>query len=241
MSNTPLAHILLLEDEQHLSMLLEFNLQQEGYTVTLATTLAEARQLVTSSAVFDLLLFDVMLPDGNAFELCQELRLEGVHTPLLFLTAKGSGEDIVTGLQLGGDDYMTKPFSLDELLARIAAMLRRKQWEDRPAPVTAEEITELTFAGNRINFVTHEVLARGKSVELTALELRLLKFFAEHANQVVTRKQILKEVWDVSPTIYTRTVDNFLVRLRRLFEKNPSAPQHFVTIRGVGYRFIPHP
>ena len=188
----------------------------------------------------DILILDVMMPHKNGYDVCQEVKsdpgLQDIH--VLMLTAKGTPEDIVTGLGVGADDYLTKPFSLSELLGRISAVLRRRQWErdSNPAP---EASSQLVFGENRVNFETFEVSARGEPVELTELELRLLRFFVDRPNVVVSRQELLEGVWQVNPHTNTRTVDNFLVRLRKVFELDPSEPKHFLTIRGVGYRFVP--
>ena len=232
--NTP--RILLVEDEEHLAFTLRFNLEEEGYSVDLAGTLEAARECI--GRPYDLILLDIMLPDGSGFDFCEELRTKGNFAPVLMLTAKGTPEDIVTGLGVGADDYLTKPFSLSELLGRISAVLRRRQWErdSNPAP---EASSQLVFGENRVNFETFEVSARGEPVELTELELRLLRFFVDRPNVVVSRQELLEGVWQVNPHTNTRTVDNFLVRLRKVFELDPSEPKHFLTIRGVGYRFVP--
>ena len=230
------SRLLLVEDEEHLGFTLQFNLMEEGYHVDWAKTLQQAREHITHS--YDLLLLDVMLPDGSGFDWCKELREQDSHVPILFLTAKGSPEDIVAGLELGADDYVTKPFALNELLARIKAMLRRTTWQTDPN-LEEDEIKTFAFDNHHINFETHEVVAHGKSVELTHLELRLLRFFVKHPNTVISREALLEHVWEVNASNYTRTVDNFLVRLRRIFEKDPAHPQHFITVRGAGYRFVP--
>lgn len=228
--------LLLVEDEEHLGFTLQFNLQEEQYHVDWAPDLAQARTLLAEG--YDLILLDVMLPDGTGFSWCQEIRAEGNHTPVLFLTAKGSSDDIVTGLDAGADDYMTKPFVLSELLARIKAMIRRSSWQDNSASV-ALPLDTFTFGHVNVDFRSHDVTAAGKTIELTHLEFRLLRFFIEHQNQVVSREALLEHVWEVHASSYTRTVDNFLVRLRRLFEKDPAQPQHFLTVRGAGYKFVP--
>lgn len=233
--------LLLVEDEDHLGFTLQFNLQEEGYHVDWAAHLQQAQAFLAQSEPYDLILLDVMLPDGNGLDWCKHLRQQQNHTPILFLTAKSSPEDIVSGLELGADDYVTKPFALAELLARIKAMLRRTSWH--PPLRAAAELDNLpptfSFGPHSIDFTTHEVLAHGHPVELTHLEFRLLQFFIAHANQVVTREDLLEHVWEVNASNYTRTVDNFLVRLRRIFEKDPTDPKHFLTIRGAGYRFVP--
>jgi DNA-binding response OmpR family regulator len=178
-----------------------------------------------------------MLPDGQGVDLCEELRASGDHTPILFLTAKGAPEDIVAGLVAGADDYVSKPFVLSELFIRVGAILRRQRWNEL-AVTSAVEV--FSFGeGNEVDFATRVTLAKGSEVSLTDLELRLLHFFVERQNQVVSRQDLLEEVWGMSRNTNTRTVDNFLVRLRRIFEIDPSRPQHFVTVRGVGYRFVP--
>jgi len=251
--------LLLVEDEEHLAFTLKFNLDQEGYQVDRAATVAEAYRFLEESSssaqekaknqqsTYDLLLLDVMLPDGDGFSLCESIRKQGDKTPVLFLTAKGTPDDIVAGLEAGADGYITKPFNLKELLARIVAMLRRQSWklpeteqvsEQEVQEEAQEDIQEYRFVDHCVNFETHEVIAKGKPVELTALEFKLLHFFIQNENKVVTRKDLLERVWEVSTNNYTRAVDNFLVRLRRVFEKDPSKPVHFLTVRGVGYRFL---
>lgn len=231
------GRLLVVEDEENLAFSLEFNFEAEGYEVTLATCLAEARRFL-EHASYDLVVLDMMLPDGQGIDLCRELRLGGDHTPVLFLTAKGAPDDVVAGLDAGADDYVTKPFVLAELLVRVAAMLRRQRWNEA-APVAAN-LREVEFGeGNSVNFGTREAFAQGEPVSLTDLEMRLLQFFCERQNLVVSRQELLEDVWGLAGDTNTRTVDNFLVRLRRLFEPDPSRPQHFVTVRGVGYRFVP--
>lgn len=229
--------ILLVEDEEHLAFTLNFNLQAEGYTVTTVGTLREARQALAQNEPH-LIVLDVMLPDGEGYALCQELRSAQKRLPILLLTAKGTPEDIVKGLESGADDYVTKPFVLKELLARLKALLRRHLWRT-PVPKTSEHIYQ--FSQHSVNFDTYEVKAHGQPVELTPLEIRLFRYFTEHEDQVVSRETLLEEVWGVSGQNYTRTVDNFLMRLRRTFEDDPTQPKHFLTVRGAGYRFLSSP
>jgi DNA-binding response OmpR family regulator len=233
--------LLLLEDEEHLAYALEFNLTQEGYAVDVASSLERARELVRGR--YDLLILDVMLPDGTGFELCEELRKAGDLTPILFLTAKGATDDIVAGLDAGGDDYMVKPFSLQELLGRVAAMLRRRGWDAEASPPSEGDAARepLRFGECTVDFSTREASKGAEPVELTDLEVRLVRFFADHAGRVVSRQELLEKVWGVSRASNTRTVDIFLVRLRRAFERDPARPRHFLTVRGVGYRFVPEP
>ena len=211
MSKAPM--LLLVEDERHLAFALEFNLQQEGYEVEVAETLGQARRWLAGNTP-DLILLDVMLPDGSGFDLCAELRDKNDRTPVMMLTAKGSPDDIVTGLDRGADDYVTKPFILKELLGRITAILRRRSW-DRVA--TEEPVGEtLQLGAQVVYFDTRQVQAAdGDSdpQELTDLELRLLKFFIAHEGRAIAREELLEKVWNLSPATHTRTVDNFLVRL----------------------------
>lgn len=232
------GRVLLVEDEEHLAFALQFNLEAEGYAVDVAGSLQEAREHLEGEG-YDLVLLDVMLPDGVGFDLCVELRAQGVLTPVLMLTAKGSAEDIVYGLNAGADGYMTKPFHLQELLSRLAALIRRQRWQVQPPSAEVSDAGDaVSFGANHVDFARRSASAQGKAVELTELELRLLRFLVEHQGRPVSREELLEGVWDVSPQTNTRTVDNFIVRLRRLFEVDPSNPQHIVTVRGVGYRFV---
>ncbi|MCB9639812.1 MAG: response regulator transcription factor [Myxococcales bacterium] len=233
----PETKLLLVEDEEHLAFTLGFNLQAEGYDTVTVGSLREARQALENQS-FHLIILDVMLPDGEGYTLCQELRGQQKRLPILLLTAKGTPEDIVKGLEAGADDYVTKPFILKELLARLKALLRRHTWQT-PTPVDSD--TLYRFAGHEINFETYEAKANGESIELTPLEVRLLRYFAEHEDQVISREVLLEEVWGVSGQNHTRTVDNFMMRLRRAFEQDPTQPKHFLTVRGVGYRFLSAP
>lgn len=223
--------ILLVEDEEHLAFALEFNLSQEGYSVDVATTVAQARLL--SKKLHDLIVLDVMLPDGNGISFCKELRENAINSPILMLTAKGQTDDIIAGLEAGADDYLTKPFELKVLLSRIRALLRRGPWQlDLKSKNKIVQFGETT-----INFDAHLVEHQGRPIEITALELRLLDYFIANEGRVLSRETLLTHVWEVHPSSQTRTVDNFIVRLRRLFEKDPSKPEHFLTVRGAGYKF----
>jgi two-component system OmpR family response regulator len=234
--------LLVVEDEEHLAFALEFNLKEEGFQVEVAPNLNRARAAL--SADTQLVILDVMLPDGSGFDFCKQLRQEGNRIPILFLTAKGSLEDIVNGLESGGDDYMIKPFALQELIGRVTAMLRRREWDGRGQPVsssaeTAEHV--FRFDGHSIDFQTREAFAAGTRVNLTDLEFRIFRYFIDNHNRVIGREELLSNVWEVSPETNTRTVDVFVARLRRMFERDPSHPQYFVTVRGAGYRFTPPP
>ncbi len=230
--------LLVVEDEEHLAKGLKLNLELEGYEVDVATTAKEAGECLLGADAYDAIVLDVMLPDFDGFELCERLRRAGNFTPVIMLTARSSAEDRVRGLEAGADDYMVKPFSLDELLARVRSVLRRRAWEKEAAPTPAST-RRLEFAGAVVDFDRHEVFVRGEPCKLTQLELDLLRYFADNPHRVLSRSELLEKVWKLRGHGYTRTVDNFIVRLRRHFEEEPSSPRHFVSVRGAGYKFVP--
>jgi two-component system, OmpR family, alkaline phosphatase synthesis response regulator PhoP len=226
------AHILLVEDEQHLADGIRENLEAEGYTVQVSTD-GEDGLLRWQTQPLDLVILDVMLPRLDGFSVCERIRNAGGHVPILFLTAKNTEDDRIHGLKLGGDDYLGKPFALRELLTRVAAMLRRQSWYNLLPTQQAQ------IAGFQVNFRTYEIHKDGNREILGQKEAMILKLLLEHPNEVVSREEILDHVWgyDVFPS--TRTVDNFIVRLRKRFEANPDEPQYIHTVRGVGYRYVP--
>ena len=228
--------LLIVEDEDHLAAGLKLNLELEGYSVDLAANAKEAGQRLLDPSGYDAIVLDVMLPDINGFELCRKFRDAGNFIPVIMLTARSSPEDRVLGLEAGADDYMVKPFELDELLARVRSVLRRQRWEQN----TGHQVkaATLSFGAAEINFDTHEVTVDGESVQLTQLELDLLRYFAENAGRVLSRTELLERVWKLRNYGNTRTVDNFISRLRRRFEENPSSPTHFLSVRGAGYKFV---
>lgn len=228
------ARILLVEDEDHLARVVQLNLELEGYRVTHAATGAAARAALREGG-FEAVVLDVMLPDADGMALCREMRAARDRTPVMMLTALGGTRDRVAGLDAGADDYLPKPFVLAELLARLAALLRRAAWSDEPPHDLAR------FGAARVDFTAHEASVDGAAVSLTALEFDLLRHFIARAGQVLTREALLEEVWGVSGQNTTRTVDNFVMRLRRHFEPDPQTPRHFVSVRGVGYKFVAEP
>lgn len=232
------GRLLVVEDEEHLAKGLKLNLELEGYEVDVATTAKEAGERLLAADAYDAIVLDVMLPDFDGFELCERLRRAGNFTPVIMLTARSAAEDRVRGLEAGADDYMVKPFSLDELLARVRSVLRRRAWEKESAPAHAPT-QRLEFAGATVDFDRHEVVVRGEPRKLTQLELDLLRYFADHPHRVLSRGELLEKVWKLRGQGYTRTVDNFIVRLRRHFEEDPSNPRHFLSVRGAGYKFVP--
>lgn len=231
------AQVLVIEDEAHLAAGLKLNLELEGYAVSVARTLREAAALLVNNA-FDLILLDVMLPDGDGRTFCKQIRDAGHYVPVIMLTAQSAPEERVRGLDSGADDYMPKPFALPELLARVRSALRRSGWRQQDVPLEESRGT-LRFGSAEINFDTHEATAFGKPVRLTALELDLVHYFSQHPGRVITRDELLKHVWNLGNSPNTRSVDNFIVRLRRYFESHPDKPVHFVSHRGSGYRFLP--
>jgi DNA-binding response OmpR family regulator len=228
--------LLLIEDEENIAFALRYNLEDEGYSVVHVDCLARADEELRGGS-YDVIILDRMLPDGDGADFCNAMRVRGDHTPVLMLTAKNASSDVIGGLDAGADDYLGKPFELGELLGRLAAMLRRAGWAP-PSKVPANEPT-LVFGTHRIEFDERRMFANGVEIAATDLELRLLRFFGNNANSIVSREKLLEEVWGVSGKMHTRTVDNFIVRLRKAFEEDASDPKHFVTVRGVGYRFVP--
>ncbi len=229
------TRILLVEDEQSLAETIKLNLELEGYKVQMVNDGKKALKIFKQER-FDLVILDVMLPEMDGFTVCEAIRLDNEHIPVLFLTAKHSSSDRVTGLKMGGDDYLTKPFNLEELLLRIQILLKRTQRNgDKSNAVTSN----YTFDNYSINFSEMNVQTPdGKKLNLTKKENTLLKLLIDRKNEVVSREHILETVWgyDIYPS--TRTIDNFIVTFRKYFEKDPSNPQHFLSVRGVGYKFV---
>ncbi|HDL18785.1 MAG TPA: response regulator transcription factor [Bacteroidetes bacterium] len=228
--------ILLVEDEDTLAIGLEFNLSAEGYRVTRAADgLAAVEQI--QSSLFDLVILDIMLPFLDGFAVAEKIRAKDPQTPILILTARTELKDRIRGLEIGADDYLTKPFHLDELLLRVKGMLKRKKWYKQ----ATEIMPVYRFGDNEINFDNFTCRAGDKTVHLTAHEAMLLKYLIDHENKVVSRKELLAEVWNLNSDIETRTVDNFIARLRKYFESNPENPVYIKSIRGVGYIFRSEP
>lgn len=223
--------ILLVEDEDSIRDLIKLNLEIEDYEVV---CLDNGKEVVKTynQEHFDLILLDVMLPEVDGFQVCEQIRLIDIHIPILMLTAKDAQSDKLTGLKKGADDYLTKPFNLEELLLRIEKLIRRAN------PQEKEKIESVNFGENYVNFVTYEAKGNKGDFTLTKKEAMLLKLLIDRKNEVVSRQQILQSVWgyDVYPS--TRTIDNFILSFRKYFEKDPKEPQFFLSVRGVGYKFI---
>ena len=226
-----MSSILLAEDEPEMQRGLKDNLEFEGYTVHVVGDGKEGLKKMLNRT-YDLVLLDVMLPGMSGFDVCKRAREKGIRSPIIMLTAKGEEVDKVLGLELGADDYITKPFSLRELLARIKAVLRRRE-VDNPA-----EIGKTKIGNVEIDFATYTVTRKGKPVDMTPKECEILRFLWNHKNQVVSRDALLTNVWGYDESISSRTVDNFILKLRQKVEPSPSKPTHILTIHGTGYKLL---
>lgn len=225
--------ILLVEDEESLSSMVKLNLELEGYHVVLATDGHMALDKFRNQA-FDLAILDVMLPELDGFAVCQTVRLEGNKTPILFLSAKGTGKDKIEGLKLGGDDYLAKPFDLEELLLRVSKLIVRHDSGQKHL----SEQDDYSFGPNYVNFLHFTIKDKeGIQHEISKKEIMLLKLLIQREGEVVSREEILEKVWgyDVFPS--TRTIDNYILAFRKYFEPDSRQPIYFHSVRGVGYRF----
>jgi DNA-binding response OmpR family regulator len=225
--------ILIAEDENSLARGLEFNLSSEGYDVILASDGKETLKQLKEHK-FDLVILDIMLPFVDGFDIAKYIREEDLQLPILFLTARGGIKDKLKGLELGADDYMTKPFHLEELLLKVKGMLRRKAWYKN----ASQTIPTFSFGGFTINFNSLIYQSPEGEITLTLHEAMLLKYLIEHKGIVISRKELLEQVWNTNSDIETRTVDNFVVRLRKHFETDPENPLFIKSVRGVGYLFV---
>lgn len=233
MSGTGSARrILIVEDDESIAMGLEMNLSAEGYAVDIANN-GEDGLTKATSGTFDLVILDVMLPRMNGLEVLRTLRARKDATPVIMLSARGAEMDKVVGLELGAEDYVTKPFGLAELLARVKAVLRRG------TPVGGSEVERIVIGDIEVDPTTREVRRGGKTIELTATEFDILHFLLTSRTRVLTREQIQAGVWGENHHGTTRTIDNFILQLRQKLERDPQHPRYIVTVRGVGYRFIP--
>ena len=235
------TRVLVVEDESHLAAGLKLNLELESFAVDVAQTGRQAAQFLARPNGYAAIVLDVMLPDVDGFDLCRRMRDSGNYTPVIMLTARSSPDDRVRGLEVGADDYLVKPFELGELLARIRSLLRRRQWESAGGAPSSSSAASLRFGAAQVDFDAQRVTIDGEPRRLTRLELELLRYFAEHPDRVLSREELLENVWQLRNYPNTRTVDNFVLRLRKYFEPDPSRPVHFLSIRGSGYRFCPVP
>jgi len=237
MSGDRRAQVLVVEDEKAIAEGLLLNLQRKNYETTLATDGEQALELARSHR-YDLILLDIR-PVLDGFDVCQKLRARGDFTPILMLTARNQPDDIVYGLKLGADDYVVKPFDLAELLARVGGLLRRKTWSDGERIGGLDRDARFCFGNYWVDFRTWQAKTLSGVVELSQKELAVFKIFAERPNEVITRRELLANVWELPNHPNTRVVDNVIVALRRAFEKHSWRPRHFHSVRGAGYRFTP--
>jgi len=251
-----MSRVLIVEDELHLAKGLRFNLEAEGHTVEVAGDGESALELLLGAngknknraplREFDAVVLDVMLPGKDGFSVASELRTAKNFVPVLMLTARGRPEDVLKGFASGADDYLPKPFELPILLARLQGLLRRREWARMGQPAagagtSAPEIDVFSFAGRTIDFNKLELRFKHNVIQLTLMEAELFRHLIHNSGRTVSRKSILEDVWGLREDTDTRAIDNFVVRLRRYIEDAPSKPRHLLTVRGVGYRFVPEP
>jgi DNA-binding response OmpR family regulator len=251
-----MSRVLVVEDEAHLAQGLRFNLQAEGHAVEVAGDGETALdRLLEKKERFDVVILDVMLPGKSGFDVAALLREKKNYVPILMLTARGRPEDVLQGFASGADDYLPKPFELAILMARLESLLRRSVWMkdghavnaaagvDRPARLGEPDAggDTFVFCGKAIDFGELELRTLGNTIHLTVMEADFLRYLVRSEGRVVSRKSILEEVWGLHEDTDTRAIDNFVVRLRRYIEEDPSQPKHLQTVRGVGYRFVAEP
>lgn len=231
-----MSRLLVVEDEAHLAQGLQFNLEAEGHEVDIESDGAQAlARLLEQRGQYDAVVLDVMLPGKDGFAVVTELRAAGEFVPVLMLTARSRPADVLKGFESGADDYLPKPFELQILLARVRGLLRRRQWMKQDQQ---QEPEQLNFAGKTLDLQSHELRVGDKAYQLTQMECDLLRYLVTNAGKPVSRKAILEEVWDLHEDTDTRAIDNFIVRLRRYLEKDPTKPKHLLTVRGIGYKFV---
>jgi DNA-binding response OmpR family regulator len=242
-----MSRILVVEDEAHIAEGLRFNLEADGHSVTITDNGEDALKLLADknqSKKFDILVLDVMLPDKDGFAVAHELRASHNYIPLLMLTARSRPEDVLKGFESGADDYLPKPFNLDILLARIGSLLRRRDWIQRADTGIQQEAKDadvFRFDGKTVDFEKLQLHTRNQVFQLTLMELELLRYLIRNSGRPVSRKAILENVWNLHEDTDTRAIDNFIVRLRRYIEEEPTQPRHLITVRGLGYQFVPEP
>jgi DNA-binding response OmpR family regulator len=251
--STTTPHILIVEDEEHLAQGLRFNLEAEGYRATVCGDGEGALEVLKGAGrgTVDAIVLDVMLPGLDGFAVAEALRQAEDYTPILILTARGRPEDVLRGFGAGADDYLPKPFDLSILLARLRGLLRRLDWQRRSSAngAGAERETEtreeappqpaFSFANRTIDFGALELRTPERTIRLTVMEADLLRYLVRNQGRIISRKELLEQVWRLREDTDTRAIDNFIVRLRRYIEDDPAQPVHLETIRGVGYRFLP--
>lgn len=227
--------ILVVEDEEHLARMLKLNLELVGFRCETAGSVADASRVMLTTR-FDVIVLDWELPDLTGVEFAQRIRDAGDRTPIVMLTVRSSAEDKVSGLEAGADDYLTKPFEVAELVARVRAVLRRASWGH---PHDSSRLSILTLGAATVDLDLRKVVRDDVECELTVLEFSLLQYFLDNPDRPIAREDLLRDVWKVSEGVTSRTVDNFVGRLRKHFEVDPASPRHFISVRGMGYRFSP--
>jgi DNA-binding response OmpR family regulator len=240
-----MPRILVVEDEVHLADGLRFNLEADGHAVDVEGDGDQAlARLVGGEPHYDAVILDVMLPGRDGFAVVHALREAGQYVPVLMLTARARPEDVLKGFEAGADDYLPKPFELQILLARLGGLLRRRQWlqHEKQSEISEDRTANrFSFAGKVIDFERLELQAGGRTIKLTLMEAELLRYLIQRIGKAVPRQAMLTDVWGMREDTDTRAIDNFIVRLRRYLEDDPSAPRHLLTVRGVGYRFVAEP
>ena len=237
-----MSRILVVEDESHIAQGLRFNLEAEGHSVEVAGSGEDALQrMLTDREPFEMIVLDVMLPGKDGFTVATELRKQQNFTPILMLTARSRPEDVLQGFESGADDYLPKPFNLDILVARIGGLLRRKNWLQTASDAPPPPADEFSFGGKTVDFQKLQLRSGDQIFQLTLMETDLLRYLIRNSGRPVSRKEILDQVWDLKEDTDTRAIDNFIVRLRRYIEKDPTKPKHLLTVRGLGYQFVIKP
>lgn len=235
-------HILIVEDERHLAMGIQFNLENEGYRVTTVGSGTEALRLIDEQeAEFDLIILDIMLPGMSGYAVCEALRQRGSDIPILILSARTLAEDRTRGFDVGANQYLTKPFDLDELLSRVRNLLIHYPRRFQAARPLSTRLARFAFGRAEVDFAQCEVRVAGQNVTLTKREWELMAYFVENEGRLIPRHELLEQIWRIPGHIQTRAPDQFLSRLRKVFEVDPANPQHFLTIRDMGYRFVAQP
>ncbi len=235
-------HILVVEDEKHLATGIKYNLEAEGYRVTTAANGPAALAVFETHAIdIELVILDLMLPGMSGYAVCESLRARDERLPVLILSARTLAEDRARGFDVGANQYLTKPFDLDEFLSRVRNLLALHGVSDEDPADQSDHISELTFGNARVNFETFQVTVGDRQMRLTQLEMTLLRYFAENMGRVIPRHELLESVWGLSGDLNTRAPDQFIRRLRKTFELDPAQPKHFLTIRDAGYRFVAEP
>lgn len=237
MSKVP-RHILVVEDEAHLAAGIKYNLEAEGYRVTAVGDGPQALRVIQKNPDVGLVILDLMLPGMSGYAVCEALREAGNNMPVMILSARTLSEDRARGFDVGADQYMMKPFDLDEFLSRVKNLLRLNDRRNRIEASKSEPLRYYEFGNAKINFETFEVTVADEPIRMTHLEIKLLRYFVAHEGRVIPRHELLENVWEMSGAMVTRAPDQFIRRLRKMFEPDPAAPVYFLTLRDAGYRFV---